>query len=914
MSTNSIALAYCADNESIVAEVERHLSASPYTFHHYSCNRSTDNNFLTDQLLGQSDPILLFISDNYLKSAQCMSRGLKMLQEKRHDILPIIIDGVTEDPATGQQKNITTDFERVSDIIQYINYWQDQYLDLRRQKRQMSELDEDHFNSHLKVMREISSEVGEFLRLLRSMNYLLLPQFKANAYQQFFIFTEDEPSWGSFKSAFNLSVAQSEEVAPPTPEPVIEPEDEEVAEVEQEDVEPVVDPEIIANIPGMDKLFPDQGEGSIVTEIEESIEDIPVETPEFHEQEDEEVLADTPTREEETGYDIEPELELEDAQPEDGGDLYKQQGDPEGHEVFEPAAPTPEVRAFAPEPEPQVEEEEMELEAEITDQDRIEEALGLINNGQVDEGLDQMAAAILAQPDNSTLRYHYALMLARSKQDYHSAREELLPVIELDPENTDALFLLGELEELEGDFVAARQHYNQLLEVDQDYPNVYYRLGMITAAHFEDERPLAARYFKHAAKLDRSNYDALYQYALLLHEVLNKPEKAIKYFKKTLKINAFHPFAYYDMALVYHTLGDYSKAADAYQRAININPELQTAENDEAFSIPAFKASPVKNEVLSASSEATVNLSAFETLKDSIVQLEQLIQEKEATVLELQQQLNERPSTPPPPPRPKVDKTVLITGATSGIGKATAALFAAKGYRVIITGRRQERLDLFRSQLNDQYEAEVMTLSFDVRSEQECQNALRLLNGPWAAIDILINNAGKAKGLAPIHEGEMRHWEEMIDTNLKGLLYMTRLVSPGMVERGSGHIINVCSTAGKEAYPKGNVYNATKFGVDGLTKAMRMDLHQHGVRVGMVSPAHVEETEFALVRFDGDQERAKIYDDFKPLASHDVAETIYFMVVQPAHVNILDVVLQGTQQASSTLIDRSGRDRYEEEE
>ncbi|MEQ8703716.1 MAG: SDR family NAD(P)-dependent oxidoreductase [Phaeodactylibacter sp.] len=898
MSTNSIALAYCADNEAIVAEVQEQLSASPYTFHHYSCNRSTDNNFLTDQLLGQSDPILLFISDNYLKSAQCMSRGLKLLQEKRHDILPIIIDGVTEDPATGQQNAVPTDFERVSDIIQYINYWQDQYLDLRRQKKQMSELDEDHFNSHLKVMREVSSEVGEFLRLLRSMNYLLLPQLQANAYQQFFIFTEDEASWANFRSVFSAP-AREEESNEAEPE---------------EEQDPAPSPEIIANIPGMDKLFPDQGESHQTPEMDEPVEDMPAEAPSSNEQEDDDVVADTPTPEQETVHSIEPdEDEVEEAAPQDGAELNQQQQDQEGHEVFQPSSPFPEEPVAPPQSEEAAVPEEDVDTTPGDEQDYIEHALNLLNNGQVDEGLEHMAAAIEAQPDNAMLRYHYALMLARSRKDYHSAREELLPVIELDPENTDALFLIGELEELEGDFESARKHYLMLLEVDEDYPNAYYRLGMITAAHFEAERVEAARYFKRAAKGDKSNYDALYQYALLLNEVLDKPEKAVKYFKKTLKVNAFHPFAYYDMALVYHKLGEYRKAADAYQKSIQINPELQTAENDEAFALAASReeAPGAEQDIFSAQA---VDLGAIEAMKDSIMQLEQLLREKEETVSELQHKLEERPAVPPPLPRPKVDQTVLITGATSGIGKATAMLFAEKGYRVIITGRRRERLDLFRSQLVEHYEAEVLTLSFDVRSGQECEAALKQLEGHWSEIDVLINNAGKAKGLAPIHEGELRHWEEMIDTNLKGLLYITRLVAPGMVERGSGHIINICSTAGKEAYPNGNVYNATKFAVDGLTKAMRMDLHKYGVRVGMVSPAHVEETEFALVRFDGDAERAQIYEDFKPLASHDVAESIYFMTTQPAHVNVLDMVLQGTQQASSTLIDRSGRARYEEEE
>jgi NADP-dependent 3-hydroxy acid dehydrogenase YdfG len=171
----------------------------------------------------------------------------------------------------------------------------------------------------------------------------------------------------------------------------------------------------------------------------------------------------------------------------------------------------------------------------------------------------------------------------------------------------------------------------------------------------------------------------------------------------------------------------------------------------------------------------------------------------------------------------------------------------------------------------------------------------------------LLNNAGKAKGLAPIQEGQLEHWEEMIDTNIKGLLYLTRAVAPLMAERGSGHIINISSTAGKEVYPNGNVYCATKYAVEALTKAMRIDLHKYNIRVSQVAPGHVEETEFALVRFDGDAEKAKIYEDFQPLTSKDVAEAIYFIASRPSHVNIQDVLMMGTQQASSTIIDKSGR-------
>jgi len=251
-------------------------------------------------------------------------------------------------------------------------------------------------------------------------------------------------------------------------------------------------------------------------------------------------------------------------------------------------------------------------------------------------------------------------------------------------------------------------------------------------------------------------------------------------------------------------------------------------------------------------------------------------------------------------------KTVLITGASSGIGCATAKLFALRGVKeLILCGRREHLLRALESQLKDQ--TKITLLCFDIRDSQAVQTALDQLNGMDKHVDILINNAGLAKGLDFIHEGNLDHWETMIDTNIKGLLYITRLISADMVERNEGHIINVCSTAGKEVYPKGNVYCATKFAVDALTKAMRQDLYKYNIRVSQVAPGHVEQTEFAINRFDGDQERANIYSDFTPLNAQDVAETIYFIASRPAHVNIQDVLLMSTQQGSATLVDRTGR-------
>lgn len=257
----------------------------------------------------------------------------------------------------------------------------------------------------------------------------------------------------------------------------------------------------------------------------------------------------------------------------------------------------------------------------------------------------------------------------------------------------------------------------------------------------------------------------------------------------------------------------------------------------------------------------------------------------------------------------KKKKTILITGATSGIGRSTAVLLAEEGHDLIITGRRMERLEKLKGELLRKNPGlEIITLAFDVRNQPDVENALVNLGNK--EVDVLINNAGLAKGFSEIHEGELEHWEQMIDTNVKGLLYVTKIISGWMVEREKGQIINVCSVAGKQPYPRGNVYCATKHAVDALTHTMRIDLHKYGIRVGQVSPSHVEETEFAEVRFDDKERGAEVYDNFQPLKSSDVAEIISFMISRPAHVNIQDVDVFGSQQATATIVDRSGRDKF----
>jgi NADP-dependent 3-hydroxy acid dehydrogenase YdfG len=247
-------------------------------------------------------------------------------------------------------------------------------------------------------------------------------------------------------------------------------------------------------------------------------------------------------------------------------------------------------------------------------------------------------------------------------------------------------------------------------------------------------------------------------------------------------------------------------------------------------------------------------------------------------------------------------KTALITGATSGIGKATAQLFAKHQIRLIICGRRLEKLKELKEELSEQTDVEI--LNFDVRFKKDVSDKIANLPENFSRIDILINNAGNAHGLSTIHEGSLDDWDAMIDGNVKGLLYVSRCVLPQMVERKNGFVVNIGSIAGKEVYPNGNVYCASKYAVNALNKAMRIDLNKYNVRVAGIHPGAVE-TEFSEVRFKGDTNKAEqVYSGYDALKAEDIAEIIYFVITRPFHVTIEDLVVYPTAQAAATIINR----------
>ena len=248
-------------------------------------------------------------------------------------------------------------------------------------------------------------------------------------------------------------------------------------------------------------------------------------------------------------------------------------------------------------------------------------------------------------------------------------------------------------------------------------------------------------------------------------------------------------------------------------------------------------------------------------------------------------------------------KIALITGATSGIGKASAITLAKMGYDIIATGRRKDRLDELEQELPEG--VRFLPLVFDVRDREKVGEILGNLPTDWAAVDVLINNAGNAHGLDPIQTGSLDDWDAMMDINVKGLLYVSKAIIPGMTERKSGIIINIGSIAGKEVYPNGNVYCGSKHAVDAITKGMRMDLNPFGIKVIGIHPGLVE-TEFSLVRFKGDEKRAEtVYQGYEPLVAQDIADIVEFVVNRPAHVVLADIVVLPTAQAAATLVKKN---------
>ena len=542
---------------------------------------------------------------------------------------------------------------------------------------------------------------------------------------------------------------------------------------------------------------------------------------------------------------------------------------------------------------------------------------GHLKSGRTAEAIELAARGLHDDPEDDRLRYHYAIALleAGGRDRVAEARRQLEQLVDGDHAGPASL-ALAELAVRDRDYGSARRYYKLARRLDARLDaDLDYRLGRLLQEQFPERRREARRYLRRATrKRTATRADAFYRLGQLELE-RGSWRKAARAFKAAVSFDSEHPFAAYELATLYQARDRSARAKKYFEIAVKANPELDTETNRAAFATPTpemehdgFDAyiRERRGDASNADGGAGVEADALGSGRGQGQDAKSVATGEEG--IHDQQSSDLQSANPQAPTALPAVLTVLISGASSGIGRATARRFAEEGHRLILTGRRVERLRELSAELTRGTSAQVRLLSFDVRSVREATHALNTLPDDWRDIDVLVNNAGKAKGLDFIHEGQLEHWEEMIDTNVKGLLYLTRLVSPRMVGRRRGHIINVCSTAGHEVYPRGAVYCATKHAVDAITRGTRLDLHRHNVRVSQVSPAHVEETEFAAVRFDGDEERAgAVYEGFQPLRAADVARQIYHIATEPPHVNVQDILVLGTQQANSTTIARTGR-------
>jgi NADP-dependent 3-hydroxy acid dehydrogenase YdfG/Flp pilus assembly protein TadD len=905
-------ITYCEANKSVATDIIQKLGKVKISFTPLSSKLVNDDKGLTFLIAETNQPGILLLSDNFLKSQTCMMNMLNFVQNSAvaENMKIVIIDGQY---ATG---DVETTFDRVSSVIKYMNYWQEKYLEMRKQKRSVDSANEDAFNEKLQNVKNISSEIGDFLRLIRNKDFWTYDQLVFNNFDVFFKhFGEIGQHQAYIKTVKTSSSTSSQlNVSPPK-------------ELDRNKI--LIKEEEITNVPiaakevkeanTLNETIKKKQELNKATNNpprtlhEKLAAQLNKENPIKEELEEEELIieevlqevenAQSSTQVIENSFSVsninnlpnkENVIESIDAQAPvdpsnisntnkiesnieddfdsmDGIDIEDITDEFEGEILINSKESVLEKECI----EDVYEEDEIEEVQEIkesvprffkdSNEMTLSAAMNAANaymmNGAHREGMKAFETLLEDYPNNIEIRYHYAHNLREEVSDQEKATTHFEKIVKLDPTHYPSYKALAEISEQNNDFLLAKSYYEKVIYLNPDVEGVYYKLGLITAGFYAEKPKLAISYFKKAILQNPNNEDAYYRLALIYAEQKGGDKKALKNYLKTLKINPHHPFANYDLALLYYKMGDQKNAAKYYKKAWNINAELKTDENDLAFK---FEEKKKKNSNIEISKE-----------RKTIPFIDN-------------------------------DKVVLITGATSGIGRATAMKFAEHGFRIIMTGRRADRLEALKTDFESAFNCKVKTLPFDVRDLEEVKSMINNLDEEWKNIDVLINNAGLAKGYAPIHEGEIDHWETMIDTNIKGLLYLTRAVAPHMVARKSGHIINVCSSAGKEVYPNGNVYCATKHAVDALTKAMQLDLYKHNIRVGQVSPAHVEETEFAYVRFE-DKEKAKIYNDFQPLKSSDVADAIFYIVNTPSYVNVQDIVLMGTQQANSTNIDRSGR-------
>jgi len=863
-------LTYCEDQKDIALAIERNLRIAGAEFTHDTRDEEEQNRMKREMRLTQ-DPVFLLVSDGFLKSQQCMRGALAFITDMgiTRNIRPVITNANVNQPDT------------------YSEYWKSKYEELRSQKHDIPQHEQEAYNWQVMIMRRISNEIAPFIEEVNKRNPVTYEQFQADNFHTFYTAHGREPdeSQGLISehddSPTDEIISEEKEKSSMIP-PVIpavlpfsksknEPagiiEDGLETELEQiEDLtESVVDEGIITENESKLDLF-DESSGDFVEEAIVTEDELKSFPDEINETPAADIFEEEITTEDELKL-FEGEIDETPTQ-----EIFEE-------EIIENTpANKSETTTFAHQNNsPEIELNDTEEEITWADADTA------AATGNYDVARMHYEALLEKTPYHAEGHYQYGLLLLNQFDEKDAAIEQFEVAVEQKNKYTEAWLELAHLAEKEEDYLLTKSYYEKIVSYEDDNAEAHYRLGNVLSRYFDDQPQQAAHHYQKAIDLDPDHNDARYEYATLLSAHFAGDDEAREQLEAVIANDPEHPFAYYDLAVINRKAGRKTRAYKQYKRATEINSMFKTDKNDQLFKKPKKK-----------------KKKADCSKKADPKKYKELIEKHEVAPISTVQTTQAKPESTP-------QYTVLITGGTSGIGKATAELFARNGHRVIVTGRRADRLTNLKEDLENQYDTNIKTLEFDVRDHQAVTTATKQLTDEWQDIDILINNAGLALGRSSIHEGNIEDWETMIDTNVKGLLYMTRAIAPRMAERGMGHIINISSISGKEVYPGGAVYCATKHAVDAITRGARMDLVKHGIRVSSISPGHVL-TEFADVRYKGDRDRVEEgYAGFDPLKADDIADVVYYVATRPESVNIQDVYMFSKQQASAMVVDRSGK-------
>ncbi|MEY4927774.1 MAG: hypothetical protein RI894_2210 [Bacteroidota bacterium] len=887
-------LVYSTENHEAAKHIFDDLARSPFDIVAVTDASPNRAAFLDEMRSNRSSLTLLLLSENFLKAPRNMEGMLSLAQaiEPTGRLVTVLTDNVKAPNATEEPATYRLDLDRSSIVIQYQNFWTDTYLSLRKDKWNVPADRVEDYDRAVVISRNISNEIAAFLRLVRNSGYTPQEILVDNKYRVLY----EKGGLSGDVGVINTAYTPQNIVSSPIIDtaPIAEPssdkrmldvldsiaEDQETAEPEQEaDVEATVLDAIpgINMLPKLEDVIQHTEKEVEISKVEISKVEIPkvkdlVVNPPIIEKQPEPIAAIVVERIEEIAPPVAESIKT--PQPEVVSNIVESSvvvsnivvsnivessvvvSSVAVSNIIEEKTAKTAVPIFVNAP-------KAVLQTQNTAENAFEkEAAKAVEPSPNRLDLERKLAQ---SPNDSAVLFAYAKYLYEEDGDSERAKDCLEDAIHHNRKLEEAYLLLGHIiETTDKDSLGAKNYYEKILTINPDNSEAYYRLGRIVHRLFPRQYTISAEYFKRGLELNPNHANMHFLYGKLLAYSFKRYTRARRHYKMAIRLEPTNEQAVLELAKLYQTeLSEPERARKYYLDAVLLDNSLHTPEHNTLFDVEA----------------------------------EQVI-----AMLT---------------PKPKVEKrnvVAFITGATSGIGLATARLLAKNGFRLILNGRRIDRLHALKAELEERYSTEVFLLPFDVRHAQAVFDGVASLPNEWSKIDVLLNNAGLAKGLTPIHEGDINHWNSMIDTNIKGLLYVTRAVAPQMVASKSGHIINVGSLAGKEVYYRGNVYCATKFAVDALTKSMRIDLHTHNVRVSSVSPGHVEETEFALVRFDGNEEKAAIYDDFQPLTARDVAESILFLINTPEHVGIHDIQLASTQQAASTIINRDGRKELKIEE